>query len=223
MIKNTIIALLTTKWMLYFACGIGFLDSTTTTVMRSMIISVVPNTEIGKVFCVVEFFKNILGLTGNLIYGMLYYATVKTVPAAFLYLGVAVKGVVLLVGVLVYIQLNKRQKWMKRKEYSHKKDDSPEKKEQTVEVRKNHTTDSFDKLVDNTQLVGASQEEETVELRKNRNTDSFNKLVDNTQLLDTSKDIERIRLSFQKIENSPYRSRTDSLSNTETKRNDDKN
>jgi hypothetical protein len=192
MVKNTIIALLTTKWMLYFACGIGFLDSTTTTVMRSMIISVVPNNEIGKVFCVVEFFKNILGLTGNLIYGMLYYATVKTVPAAFLYLGVAVKGVVVLVGVLVYIQLNKRQKWLKSKEYSHKKDDSPEKEEETVELRKHHNKDSFDGL------------------------------VDNSQLLDTSKDIERMRNSFQKIENSPYRSRSESLSNSNATNHNDK-
>ena len=133
MIKNMIVGLLTKRWMLYFACGIGFLDSTTTTVMRSMVISIVPNNEIGKVFCVVEFFKNILGLTGNLVYGGLYYATVKTVPEAFVYLGVAVKGVVFLVGVLVYIQLNKRHKWLKDYEYSHKKDDLLEKEEETVE------------------------------------------------------------------------------------------
>ena len=170
MIKNIIIALLTTRWMLYFACGIGFLDSTTTTVMRSMIISVVPNHEIGKVFCVVEFFKNILALTGNLIYGMLYYATVKTVPAAFLYLGVGVKGVVFLVGVLVYIQLNKREKWKKDKEYYHKKNDLTKKENEELDLSQNTTTGSFnDKELDTLPLTYMKEEPNSETARNNNN------------------------------------------------------
>ena len=109
--------------MLYFAAGIGFLDSTTTTVMRSMIISVVPVTEIGKVFCVVEFFKGILALTGPLIYGYLYEKTLRTVPEAFLYLSSACKCIVFIVGIIIYIELTKRETRKKREKYSHKKDD----------------------------------------------------------------------------------------------------
>ena len=111
--------------MLYFAAGIGFLDSTTTTVMRSMIISVVPVTEIGKVFCVVEFFKAILALVGPSIYGFLYEKTLRTVPGAFLWLSSACKCVVFVVGLIVYFELSKRDNREKREKYSHKKDDVP--------------------------------------------------------------------------------------------------
>ena len=123
MIKNIFMAMVTTKWVLYFSFGIGFLDSTTTTVMRSMIISVVPNTEIAKVFCVMELFKGSLQLIGPVIYGNLYRYTLEYFPEAFLYLGVAVKFLVFITGVLIYIELTKRQKMKANSEYAHKKDD----------------------------------------------------------------------------------------------------
>ena len=109
--------------MLYFAAGVGFLDSTTTTVMRSMIISLVPVTEIGKVFSVVEFFKGILVLAGPNIYGTLYEYTIRTVPEAFLYLSSSCKCVVFILSIFIYIQFNKREKRLRKEKYSHKKDD----------------------------------------------------------------------------------------------------
>ena len=124
MIKNIVIANVSATWILYFAMGIGFLDSTTTTVMRSMIISIVPNTEIAKVFCVVELFKAILQLIGPLIYGNLYRYTLEFFPESFLYLGIAVKVLVFIAGVLIYIELTKRQKMKLSSEYAHKKKDT---------------------------------------------------------------------------------------------------
>ena len=109
--------------MLYLGSGIGFLDSTTTTVMRSMIIGLVPVTEIGKVFSVVEFFKGVLRLVGPVIYGKLYEFTVRTVPQAFLYLSSTCKVLVFLTSMMVYYQLNKREKRLKMDKYLHKKND----------------------------------------------------------------------------------------------------
>ena len=123
MIKNFIICFMTTTWMVYFAAGIGFLDSTTTTVLRSMIISVVPVSEIGKEFSVVEFFKGVLRLVGPVIYGKLYEFTVRTVPQAFLYLSSTCKVLVFLTSMMVYYQLNKREKRLKMDKYIHKKND----------------------------------------------------------------------------------------------------
>ena len=122
-IKNFIIAFLTSTWMLYFAAGIGFLDSTTTTVMRSMIIGVVPANEIGRVFCVLEFLKGTLSLVGPIIYATMYEQTVRTKPEAYLYLGIALKCVLFIVALVIYIELNKRENRQKMEKYSHKKDD----------------------------------------------------------------------------------------------------
>lgn len=121
--------------MLYFACGIGFLDSTTTTVMRSMIIGVVPRTEIGRVFSVVEFFKGILSFAGPVIYGKLYEHTLRVVPEAFLYLGISCKVLVFICGIIIYIELSKKAKREKLQKYAHKKDDTfNHKEEETNEM-----------------------------------------------------------------------------------------
>ena len=104
-IKMFIIAFLSEAWMLYFASGIGFLDSTSTTVMRSMIIGLVPVSEIGKVFCIVEFMKGILSFCGPIIYGKLYYYTVETTPQAFLYLSSSLKCLVFACSIVLYILL----------------------------------------------------------------------------------------------------------------------
>ena len=138
MIKNFIICFMTSTWMVYFAAGIGFLDSTTTTVLRSMIISVVPVSEIGKVFSVVEFFKGVLRLVGPVIYGKLYEFTVRTVPQAFLYLSSTCKVLVFMTSLIVYYQLNKREKRLKKEKYRHKKNDD---------------TKSFNKNDENTEVL----------------------------------------------------------------------
>ena len=123
-IKMFIIAFLSEVWMLYFASGIGFLDSTSTTVMRSMIIGLVPVSEIGKVFCIVEFMKGILSFCGPIIYGKLYYYTVETTPQAFLYLSSSLKCLVFACSIVLYILLTKRDSRIKKEKYSHKKDDT---------------------------------------------------------------------------------------------------
>ena len=123
-IKMFIIAFLSEVWMLYFASGIGFLDSTSTTVMRSMIIGLVPVSEIGKVFCIVEFMKGILSFCGPIIYGKLYYYTVETTPQAFLYLSSSLKCLVFACSVVLYVLLTKRDSRIKKEKYSHKKNDS---------------------------------------------------------------------------------------------------
>ena len=88
-----------------------------------MIISLVPVTEIGKVFSVVEFFKGILVLAGPNIYGTLYEYTIRTVPEAFLYLSSSCKCVVFILSIFIYLQFNKREKRLRKEKYSHKKDD----------------------------------------------------------------------------------------------------
>ena len=129
--------------MLYFACGVGFLDSTSTTVMRSMVISVVPVTEIGKVFSVLEFFKSILSISGPIIYGKLYENTLRTEPAAYLLLSGACKVLGFIVGIMIYIQLGKREKNKKKETYAHKKHDTPISYEDAEEPKKITNPDTF--------------------------------------------------------------------------------
>ena len=120
--KNILVAGLQSKWVLYFAFGVGFLDSTTTTIMRSMIVYILPSNEVAKIFCVIEFSKNILGLMGPVIFGKMYEKTVGAFPAAFLHLGTAMKVLVFVVSLLVYHELRKRKRRIKMKNSSAKKD-----------------------------------------------------------------------------------------------------
>ena len=122
-LKNILVAGLESKWVLYFAFGVGFLDSTTTTIMRSMIVYILPSNEVAKIFSVVEFCKNILGLIGPVVFGKIYEKTVGTFPAAFLHLGTAMKVLVFVVSLLVYHELRKRKRRLKLKNSSTKKDD----------------------------------------------------------------------------------------------------
>ena len=121
--KNILVAGLQSKWVLYFAFGVGFLDSTTTTIMRSMIVYILPSNEVAKIFCVIEFLKNILGLIGPVVFGKMYEKTVGTFPAAFLHLGTAMKILVFVVSLLVYHELRKRKRRIRLKNSSAKKDD----------------------------------------------------------------------------------------------------
>ena len=121
--KNILVAGLQSKWVLYFAFGVGFLDSTTTTIMRSMIVYVLPSNEVAKIFCVIEFLKNILGLIGPVVFGKMYEKTVGTFPAAFLHLGTAMKILVFVVSLLVYHELRKRKRRIEMKNSSAKTHD----------------------------------------------------------------------------------------------------
>ena len=105
---NTLIwAFCTTEWMLYIGSAIAFLDSTSTTVFRSMITKIVKPDEIGKVFSVVAIFQAILPFIGAPLFGILYKNTVATQPNTFLFLIVALKVLVFLIVVSLYFKMRK--------------------------------------------------------------------------------------------------------------------
>ena len=93
--------------MLYLGTAIAFLDSTTTTVIRSLITKIIHPDEVGRVFSVVAIFIAILPFIGSPMFGLLYKNTVATQPNAFIFLITGIKGLVFLVVLCVYIQMKK--------------------------------------------------------------------------------------------------------------------
>ena len=100
-----ILAFVTKKWMVYVASIICFLEATYTTVLRSMITKMVTEDEIGKVFCVLEFFKSVESLLCPIIYGKLYEKTVSYVPNAFIFLTMACHIFVLIAVVVLNVSM----------------------------------------------------------------------------------------------------------------------
>ena len=96
--------------MLYAGCAIAFLDSTSTTVFRSLISKIVQPDEIGKVFSVLAIFQAMLPFLGTPLFGMLYKNTVATQPNAFVFLIIAIKGLVFFVVLIVYIEMTRSKK-----------------------------------------------------------------------------------------------------------------
>ena len=78
--------------MLYAGCAIAFLDSTSTTVFRSLISKIVQPDEIGKVFSVLAIFQAMLPFICTPLFGMLYKNTVATQPNAFIFLIICAVG-----------------------------------------------------------------------------------------------------------------------------------
>ena len=93
---------------MYVASGIAFLDSTSTTVIRSMITKIVPATEIGKVFSVVEFLKAILTLVAPVVFGKVYEKTLRTQPNAFIFVGIGCKFMVFFTVLIIYITMTRK-------------------------------------------------------------------------------------------------------------------
>ena len=91
--------------MVYVASIICFLEATYTTVLRSMITKMVTEDEIGKVFCVLEFFKSVESLVCPIIYGKLYEKTVSYVPNAFIFLTMACHIFVLIAVVVLNVSM----------------------------------------------------------------------------------------------------------------------
>ena len=91
--------------MVYVASIICFLEATYTTVLRSMITKMVTEDEIGKVFCVLEFFKSVESLLCPIIYGKLYEKTVSYVPNAFIFLTMACHIFVLIAVVVLNVSM----------------------------------------------------------------------------------------------------------------------
>ena len=96
---------MTKKWMVYVASIICFLEATYTTVLRSMITKMVTEDEIGKVFCVLEFFKSVESLLCPIIYGKLYEKTVSYVPNAFIFLTMACHILVFIAVVVLNVSM----------------------------------------------------------------------------------------------------------------------
>lgn len=91
--------------MVYVASIICFLEATYTTVLRSMITKMVTEDEIGKVFCVLEFFKSVESLLCPIIYGKLYEKTVSYVPNAFIFLTMACHILVFIAVVVLNVSM----------------------------------------------------------------------------------------------------------------------
>ena len=91
--------------MVYVASIICFLEATYTTVLRSMITKMITEDEIGKVFCVLEFFKSVESLLCPIIYGKLYEKTVSYVPNAFIFLTMACHIFVLIAVVVLNVSM----------------------------------------------------------------------------------------------------------------------
>ena len=91
--------------MVYVASIICFLEATYTTVLRSMITKMVTEDEIGKVFCVLEFFKSVESLICPIIYGKLYEKTVSYVPNAFIFLTMACHILVFIAVVVLNVSM----------------------------------------------------------------------------------------------------------------------
>ena len=93
--------------MLYIGGAISFLDSTSTTVFRSLITKIVQPDEVGRVFSVVAIFQAILPFIGSPLFGLLYKNTVATHPNAFIFLIAITKGLVFAVVLTVYMGMKK--------------------------------------------------------------------------------------------------------------------
>ena len=68
-----------------------------------MITKIVPISELGKVFSVIDFFKSILAISAPIICGKLYEHTVRTVPNAFIYFRMSGTCLVFIIVLIVYI------------------------------------------------------------------------------------------------------------------------
>ena len=100
-INFVIISFVVNEWMLYVGGAIALLDSTSTTMFRSMITKLVHANEVGKVFSVVGTFQAIMPFIAGPMYGFLYRSTVSYQPAAFLFLIIAIKSVVFVIVLFV--------------------------------------------------------------------------------------------------------------------------
>ena len=120
------------EWMLYIGGLIAILDSTTTTMLRSMISKMVHANEVGKVFSILGVFQvshsHLVKFTPNFYendslfsqalipfiagpsFNFLYKHTVRTFPAAFIFVVIGLKSLVFIDVLIVYFKSRKVQK-----------------------------------------------------------------------------------------------------------------
>jgi len=98
------------EWMLYVGGLIAILDSTTTTMLRSMISKMVHANEVGSVFSIVGTFQAFIPFIAGPLYGFLYKETVATFPAAFIFVVIGLKTIVFFDVLIVHLKSRKVQK-----------------------------------------------------------------------------------------------------------------
>ena len=109
-INLIIYAFCVNEWMLYIGGLIAFLDSTSTTMFRSMISKIVHANEVGKVFSIVGTFQALVPFVSGPTFGFLYKATVATFPQAFIFLIIAIKVLVFFDILAVHLTMRRNRK-----------------------------------------------------------------------------------------------------------------
>ena len=102
-----IMAFAVNEWMLYIGGLFAFLDSTSTTMFRSLISKNVRANEIGRVFSVVGVFQAVLPFITGPAFGFLYKDTVAHQPNAFLLLVIGIKVLLFIVVVIVNVGMRR--------------------------------------------------------------------------------------------------------------------
>ena len=92
------------EWMVYLGVAISILDYASSTMFRSLISKNVKANEVGRVFSVVGIFETILPFATAPVFGFLYKSTVEFQANAFLFLVVALKGLVLLLMIALRVK-----------------------------------------------------------------------------------------------------------------------
>ena len=92
------------EWMVYLGVAISILDYASSTMFRSLISKNVKANEVGRVFSVVGILETILPFATAPVFGFLYKSTVEFQANAFLFLVVALKGLVLLLMIALRVK-----------------------------------------------------------------------------------------------------------------------
>lgn len=96
--------------MLYVGGVLAILDSTTTTLIRSLISKCVHSNEVGRVFSVVGVFQALVPFASGPLFGYVYRKTVATRPNAFIFIIVALKMVSFFIVLVVNIGMRREEK-----------------------------------------------------------------------------------------------------------------
>ena len=105
-----IIAFAANGSLLYVGGVIAILDSTSTTMYRSMISKNVNSDEVGKVFSIVGTFQALLPFISGPTFNFLYKSTVEDFPQAWVFLVLAIRVFNFFVLLIVNIGMKKQQK-----------------------------------------------------------------------------------------------------------------
>ena len=92
-----IVAFVQNEWMLYIGGLVAFLDTAATTMFRSLLSKSVLADEVGKVFSVFGVFHALIPFVGGPMFGYLYRHTVEYQPNAYLFLLIAIKGLIFII------------------------------------------------------------------------------------------------------------------------------